>query len=334
MGDAYNKEDLLTMYYHLKRGRLFTEKMHEAVFRGMIRSSFHTPYGQEAIGVGIVSAMRQTDWLSYTHRLQTAMIMRFDVSGFVSELFGFRDGIKHGSAFDYHIADYSREGAHVLGMIGTLGGTVPLNTGFAYGLKKQGRDEVCVIVHGDGGCSEGAVYEAWNIAALQKVPAVYVIENNEWAMTVPLSRQSAVENISDKAAACGLPTSIVDGNDILAVRKAMDVAIEKARRFEPSVIEMKTLRWEAHFIGQGNEYRQDKERVAESQEKDDCVQRFESYLLKQEFVSRAFIQETETKLNAELDEAISKSEAGIKPTYDDIYRKEYIYANSETGGDL
>ena len=94
MDKTYSKEDLLELYRNLKFGRLFTLKMHEAVYKGLIRSSFHTPYGQEAIGVGVVSAMRKTDWLAYTHRFQTGMIMRYDPYGFIAELFGLHDGIK------------------------------------------------------------------------------------------------------------------------------------------------------------------------------------------------------------------------------------------------
>ena len=334
MDQTYSKEQLLEMYYHLKNGRIFTLKMHEAVYKGLIRSSFHTPYGQEAIGVGIVSTMRKTDWLAFTHRLQTALIMRYDMTQFITELFGLRDGLKHGSAFDYHIGDYADDGVHVLSILGTLGGSVPMNTGFAWARRLQGNDDVSVIVHGDGGCSEGTVYEGWNLAALYKTPTVFVIENNRWAMTVPLERESANPVISEKAAACGLSTQVVDGNDILAVRKAMDIAIEKARRGEPNVVEMNTLRWEAHFVGQGNDYRDDKELIARYMEQDDCVKRYEEYLLKLGYIDQAYIDQLTAELEAKLDAAVEQASKSERPHFDDIYRKEYIYANPETGGDL
>ena len=330
----YDKDTLLHMYRHLKNGRIFTEKMHEAVYKGMIRSSFHTPHGQEAIGVGIVSAMRKTDWLGYTHRLQTGLIMRYDVQAFIAELYGLRDGLKHGSAFDYHLADLSEDGDHILFILGTLGGTYPMNTGFAYARKQQGKDEVCVIVQGDGACSEGTIYEGWNLAALYKVPAVYVIENNEWAMTVPLDRQSTVPNISDKAAACGLPVQVIDGNNILEVRAAMDKAIEQARRGEPNVVEMKTLRWDAHFVGQGNDYRHDKEKIADYQENNDCVKRFEQYLIEKGHIDQSYIDALAKELSDKIDEAMEQAAQSEKPHFDDIYRKEYIYANPTTGGDM
>ena len=331
---TYSKEQLLEMYRNLKRGRIFTLKMHECVYKGLIRSSFHTPYGQEAIGVGVVSAMRKTDWLGFTHRLQTGLIMRYDLTEFIGELFGLRIGVKHGSAFDYHIADYKPNGLRIVTLLGTLGGTIPLNTGFAWANKVKGIDEVTVVCQGDCGCSEGSVSEGWNLAALYKVPAVYVIENNEWAMTVPLRRETFNPNICEKAAACGLSYQIADGNDILAVRHAMDIAIEKARNNEPNVVELKTLRWEAHFVGQGNDYRDDKEKIADYMANNDCVKRYETYLAERGLIDQKYIDDLTAELEAEIDKAIETASKSEKPKFEDIYRKEYVYANPETGGDL
>lgn len=331
---TYSKNDLLAMYHNLKRGRIFTLKMHECVNKGLIRSSFHTPYGQEAIGVGIISALRDTDWFSGTHRLQTAFIMRWDLVGFIGELFGLDTGTEGGLIFDFHGSDFSDGGMRFPCGLGTLGGVVPQQTGLAWSLKNQKKDEIVVVCHGDGGCSEGAVYEGWNLAALYKVPAVYVIENNGWAMTVPLERESANPNISEKAAACGLPYQIVDGNDILAVRKAMDVAVEKARNFEPNVVELKTKRWEAHFYGQTNDYRTDMDEIRDAMENDDCVKRFETYLMEHGLIDQDYIDKKTTELTEEIDAAIAKAASGNKPTFESAFRKDYVYATPETGGDL
>ena len=334
MDKIYTKEELLDMYRNLKFGRLFTLKMHETVYKGLIRSSFHTPYGQEAIGVGVVSAMRKTDWLAYTHRFQTGMIMRYDPYGFIADLFGLYDGIKNGTAFDYHLADLNETGKHILFILGTLGGTIPMNTGFAWARKMQGKDDVCVVVHGDGGCSEGAAYEGWNLAALHKTPNVYVIVNNGWAMTVPLRRESAVEDISAKAAACGLPAQVADGNNILKVRRVMEQALEMARNGQPNVVEFKTLRWEAHFVGQGNDYRDDKEKIQASMEDDDCVKNFERTLLAQGVLDQAYIDQFTAESQQHLDEMVERAAQSRKSTYDEIYTMEHLYATPETGGKL
>ena len=137
---GYSKEELLTMYYHLKRGRIFTLKMHDAVYKGLIRSSFHSPYGEEAVGVAIASAMGKNDWMNLTHRLQTAYLMKYDLVPFIAELFGLKGGLRNGAAFDYHLADYSEDGKHELYRLGTLGGVVPMSTGFAWSRKMKGKN--------------------------------------------------------------------------------------------------------------------------------------------------------------------------------------------------
>lgn len=329
----YSKEELLKMYEHLANGRIFTETMHKAVYAGLVRSSFHSPHGQEAIGVGIVSAMNGNDWLAPTHRLQTASIMRFDLYQFVAEIFAKKDGMHKGVAFDFHCSDFS-EGIRMLPPFGTLGGIVPAYTGFAWSLKQQKKEEVVVIVHGDGGCSEGTVYEGWNIASLYKVPVVFVIENNEWAMTVPLRRQTTNENISDRAIPMGLSTQVVDGNDILAVREAMEIALIKARNNEPNVVELKTLRWDAHYVGQGSDYRGDVDKIEEYKKNNDPVKRFEGYLLEEGIIDEAYIKELKERLTKQMDEIVERASKAPVPELNDVYKKEYIYANVTTGGEL
>ena len=330
----YSNEQLLEMYYHLKRGRIFTLKMHDAVYKGLIRSSFHSPYGEEAVGVGIVSAMQKKDWMNLTHRLQTGYLMKYELTPFIAELFGLKGGLKHGAVFDYHLSDYSENGTHELFRLGTLGGVVAMSTGFAWTRKQRGLGEAVVIPHGDGGCSEGVVYEAWNLAALYKLPTVYVINNNRWAMTVPLRRQTANPIISEKAAACGLSTQVVDGNDILAVRRAVEIGLEKARNFEPNVVEVNTLRWEGHFVGQGNDYRDDKDAIAEGKEHNDCVKRYEQHLMEKGLIDQEYIDQQAAKIEEEIDAAVEAASKSDKPAFSDVYRKEYVYANPETGGDL
>ncbi len=334
MSATYSNEELLRMYYHLKRGRIFTLKMHECVNNGLIRSSFHTPYGQEAQSVGMVSAMRDTDWFAGTHRDQPALIMRWDLKGLLGELFGLDTGTHGGLTFDFHHSDYRLDGARVINAIGTLGGMIPQDIGYAWALKQQGKDEIVVMCHGDGGCSEGSVYEGWNLAALYKAPIVHVIENNGWAMTVPLERETANPNIAEKAGACGLPYQIVDGSDLLAIREAMDIAIAKARNFEPNVVEIKAKRWGAHFYGQPNDYRDDLADIEDAMENHDCVKNYEKYLMDKGLIDQAYIDELSAKIEAEIDEAVREASKGNKPTYEAAFGMDYIYATPETGGEL
>jgi len=334
MDYGYSDKELLDMYYELKNARIFTLKMQEAVFRGLIRSCFHTPYGQEATGVAIIRAMRDTDWLGFTHRLQISLIHRYGMQPFMAEIFGLRDGVLKGSAFDFHLGDYSEDGLHVLSMPGTLGSGPPTHAGFAWQRKRMGKDDVIVNVSGEGCCSEGPVYEAWNLAVLNKLPVLFIIENNQWQISVPLKRQSANFNICEKAGACGMPYEIVDGTNILELRKTIEEGIAKARKCEPNVIEIKNLRWGPHFIGMPGEYRDDNDLIEEAMKNKDCVKIYEQYLMDKGLIDQAYIDKITVEITEEINrcmEAASKSE---KPTYNDIYRKEYIYANPETGGDL
>lgn len=328
----YSQNDLRAMYYNLVRGRIFNEKMHKAVNAGKLRTSYHSTYGQEATGVAVVSAMRNTDWLVPNHRFQTAAIMRLDMYKFIAELFAKADGIQKGSAYDFHCNDYG-EGRYCY-FDGLLGTTVPTYTGFAWSLKQQKKDEIVVIVLGDGACSEGNVYEGWNLAALKKVPAVYVIENNQWAMTVPLKHESANPNISEKAVPIGLSAQIVDGYDILAVRNAMDIAIEKARNFEPNVVEVKTRRWEAHFVGQGNDYRDDLDIVERDKQINDPIMRYEKYLFEYNVIDAAYADELKKEISDELDILIEKAVNAPIAKLEEIYNKNNVFANPLTGGDL
>ena len=322
------------MYHNLVRGRIFTLAMHDAVKLGRIRSSFHTPYGQEAPGVALLSAMREQDWLAASHRVQAAAIMRFDAYQYIAELFSRIDGYKKGTVFDYHGSDYDK-GRMVIptGVLGSISGTY---TGFAWARRFQGHtDEMMAICLGDGACSEGSVYESWNLATLYKAPVLYVIENNGWAMTVPLERQTVNPDISDRAKGFGMPVKIVDGDDMLALRKAMDEGVALARSGQPNVVEVKCTRWGAHFFGQDDAaYRQDLDDVAWHKENRDCVKLYEDLLLENGLLTEEYIAELKERYAKEFRELSDKAFAAPIATKEDVFKKEYIYANVETGGDL
>ena len=328
---TYSKEDLRGMYYHLVKGRIFTEKMHEAVNNGDIRTSYHTALGQEAMCIAIGSALRDTDWIVPSHRLQPLMLMRIDLYKYIAELFGKRDGINKGADFDYHANDMEH---HVAMPIATLGCVYPMYTGMGWSLKRRGKDEVIVVLQGDGGLSEGLCYEAWNFAALYKVPVVYVIDNNGWAMSTPLYRQSANENLSERAIPMGLTTQIVDGSDLLAMREAMDIAVEKARRYEPNVVEVKNLRWSGHYVGQRPYKREDSEIIEEAKANKDSVKLYESYLLNQGILTSEEMNTIKAECEQKIDECIVKARAAENTRFEDVLRKDCIYTMPETGGEV
>jgi len=325
----YSNVELLKMHEHLVRGRLFAIKMQEAVAEGLIRISFHSPLGQEAASVGMMSALADDDWFIPTHRSQCSMMMRLPLREYIAELFCRKAGINGGVSFDYHLNDFDYKLALPVAI---LGADFPIYTGFAWALKKKGLKDVVVVEAGDGACSEGATYEAWNLAALYKVPCVYVVMTNQWGMSVPLNLQSVNPNISEKAIPIGLSTQIVDGNDILAVREAMEIAIEKARNYEPNVIELKTLRWADHFVGQRAYPRHDQARLEEAKINDDPVVRYETYLIENGVATKEQLDKKTKEIDDELVEIINWAKELPSPEFDDVFRPEYVYANPETGG--
>lgn len=332
----YPKEELIRMYDKLKEARIFSEQMEKAVYAGLIRSSFHTPVGQEATGVGIVTAAKDTDWLGYTHRGQVILYDRYGMQPLITELFALRDGAGKGSTYDFHLGDYDPDGHRVLSMPGSLGSGVPQQTGFAFARKYMGYEgEVVIEPLGDGATCEGYVYEGWNMAALYKVPIVFVIENNEWGQSIPYDAMSADTNYSAKAAACGLECTVVkDGTDILEIREALDNAIEKARKCQPQVVEIHNLRWGPHWFGQPDMYRQDKKKVDEAMKDADCVKKYETYLLEKGVIDQNYIDAKTAELEAAISKCYEVAAKSEKPKFEDLYRKENIYASPETGGDL
>ncbi len=329
----YSKEALLAMYEHLVRGRIFTEKMHQAVNDGYIRTSYHTALGEEAYQVAAVSALRPDDWVVMSHRSQIAALMRLDLYRYTAEVFGKKDGLHRGCGFDLHISDMTGPG-HVGVRMSTLGSNVPMYVGFSWALKRKGKGQVALLFVGDGAMSEGTCYEAMNIGSLYKVPMVLVIDNNGWAMTTPLSRQSVNPNISDRAKPFQIPTFIVDGADLVAIRKVMDEAVSIAREGQMVVVEVKNKRWGAHYYGQTNAYRDDMDEVKDAMEHQDCVKLYEQYLLEHSVCDQARLDAVKDACTREVDDAVARAAAAPLPTVEDIYYKANIYTTPETGGDL
>lgn len=329
----YSKQELLDMYYHLAKGRIFTEKMHQAVNDGLIRTSYHTAYGEEAYQVAAVSALRDDDWVVMSHRSQIAALMRLDLYGYTAEVFGKKDGLHRGCGFDLHISDMTGPG-HVGVRMSTLGSNVPMYVGFSWALKQKGKGQVALLFVGDGAMSEGTCYEAMNIGSLYHVPMVLVIDNNGWAMTTPLSRQSVDPDISNRAKPFHIPTFIVEGHDLMALRKTMDEAVAIARTNQMVVVEVKNTRWGAHYYGQTNAYRDDMDAVQDAMEHKDCVKVYEQYLLDNGICDEGYLTGVKEECTKLVDEAVARAAAAPLPTEEDIYYKENIYTTPETGGDL
>jgi TPP-dependent pyruvate/acetoin dehydrogenase alpha subunit len=214
---------------------------------GKIYGAVHPYVGQEAVAVGVCSTLTVRDRVTSTHRGHGHCIAKgADVRRMMAELFGRVDGYCKGRGGSMHIADFS---VGMLGANGIVGGGLPIACGAALAAQLEGRGDVTACFFGDGAAAEGEFHEALNIAAVWKLPIVFVCENNQYAANNAVGVQHPRPDIAAHAAAYDMPGVIVDGNDVLAVRASAREAVARARRGEgPTLLECKTYRWHFHAM--------------------------------------------------------------------------------------
>jgi TPP-dependent pyruvate/acetoin dehydrogenase alpha subunit len=229
--------------------RAFEDTIGKLFYKGQIPGFIHLSIGQEGTSVGSCAALKDTDYIGTTHRGHGHIIAKgVDLNRMMAELFGRLDGFNRGKGGSMHVFDKSKG---VLGANGIVGGGIPIVTGGALSAKLEGKDRVAMCFFGDGASNEGTFHEALNLAAVWKLPAVYVCENNQYGEFTPLKDATAVAKISQRAAAYDIPGVTVDGNDVEVVYQAALDAVARARRGEgPTLLECMTYRWHGHFHGE------------------------------------------------------------------------------------
>ena len=212
--------------------------------------------GQEAVSVGACAALEEGDFVFTTHRGQAPQVaMGLDPKKIMAELYCRCTGYNKGKS--YHVTDFSRG---VVGMGGIVAGQVPVAGGMALAQKMKGGNRVSLCFFGDGACNEGAVHETANLAAIWNLPLILLCENNEFCISLPVSKEIRINHISDRAAAYGIHGQWVDGNDPIAVYEAVYRAVKRARSGDgPSLIEAKTVRLSGHLVHDPQRYRPKKE---------------------------------------------------------------------------
>jgi TPP-dependent pyruvate/acetoin dehydrogenase alpha subunit len=241
--------------------RVFEERVLLLVSDGSIRGTTHPYVGQEAVAVGACLALRVDDWVVSTHRGHGHLLAKGgDANRLMAELFGKATGYGGGKGGTQHMADYA---VGHLGSNGITGGGIPIGTGAALSAQMRRSGQVVVIFFGDGAANQGTFHESLNLAALWRLPAVYVCENNLYAMSTPVREACAIEHIADRATAYGMPGTRVDGMDVLAVAAAVRAAVDRARADRgPSLIECKTYRFLGHSKSDQRVYRSREEEAA------------------------------------------------------------------------
>lgn len=265
----------LDLYRQMLVIRFFEEKVNDLFVRGVITGTAHLCVGQEATAVGACGALRKGDYVTSTHRGHGHFIARGgDPRRIMAELFGKATGYSGGRGGSQLMA------LHRIGFLGANGITgagIPLATGVGLSLKLRKRRQVVLCFFGDGAANQGTFHESLNMAAVWRLPVVYLCENNLYAMSTPFKAAFAIDRICDRAGAYGMPGSAVDGNDVLAVRAAVAEACERARRGEgPTLLECRTYRFLGHSRGDPRRYRTPEEE-AEWRRKDP-VERFRKEL--------------------------------------------------------
>jgi len=257
--------------------RAFEEALGEAFARGELPTeTVHLSIGQEATAVGVCFALRADDYMTTTHRGHGHMLAKgADVDGMMAELFGKQTGLCKGKGGSMHVTEAA---VGALGANGIVGAPYLIAAGAALSAWQRASDQVAVAFSGDGATNQGMFHEALNFAAVFKLPAVFIIENNLYGEFTPLSKHAAVQRLSDRAAAYGIPGVTVDGNDVWAVYGAAQEAVARARRGEgPTLLECLTYRWRGHMEGEDADYRDPAEVEAWQQK---CpIQRLERELL-------------------------------------------------------
>jgi TPP-dependent pyruvate/acetoin dehydrogenase alpha subunit len=322
MLDTQKRKDMLRQMILV---RAFEEKLEELYQRKAMFGSTHSYRGQEAIAVGVCSALESTDAIASYHRGTGHLIAKgADLYTLLCECMGRADGYSKGRGGKMHMGDMS---FGFLGNTGTVGGTVPTATGAALAAKVRGSSEVVISFFGDGAANQGVVHEAMNLAGVWKLPVIYVCENNQYAMTVSLEKSVAIKHLSERAAAYGFEGKTIDGNDVETVYDAAQAAAAKARRGDGATfLECITYRWDGHFGGDpGTGYRAKEE--IESWKQKCPIKRLSEKLIQEGRLTAQEFQKMNDVVYAELDEVAKRAETAPLP------KKEVdltsIYASAE-----
>lgn len=300
--------------------RQFEEGAEQAYIRGLVHGTMHLSIGQEASAVGVGVMLDDGDYITSTHRGHGHCIAKgADPKYMFAEFFGKETGYCRGRGGSMHIADVASGN---LGANGIVGGGLPIAVGAALALKQERRPNVVVCFFGDGANNEGAFHESLNMAAIWKLPVVFVCENNKYGMSMSTERSTAVKRIAQRAQAYDIPGVTVDGNSFHEVAAAAQTAIARARNGEgPTLIENLTYRHRGHSKSDRNRYRTKEE--IEQWIAEDPIGRFESELKALGLIDPAGIEALVKGVSEEIEQAVEFARLSPAPALSDL--TQYVY---------
>jgi pyruvate dehydrogenase E1 component alpha subunit len=325
------KQRLHEMLHQMLLGRRFEEKTAEAYAIGKIGGFCHLYIGQEAVTVGAFETLRPDDYVISAYRSHVqALTKGISPRAVMAELYGRVDGCSRGKGGSMHL--YSAE-HNFMGGWGIVGGQIPLATGFGWAIKYRGQDRVALCFMGEAAVNQGAFHESLNMAALWKLPVLFIVENNRFGMGTAWERASSLYDISQKAAAYDMPSAVADGMDVLNMRAVVAEAVERARRDKiPTLIEARCYRFMGHSMSDPvhGVYRT-KEEVEEHKQKDP-IRRFIEQQRDAGLLSEEELQAIDQRVREEVDDAAQFAENSPEPPAEELYR--HVYAQDNEHGRL
>ncbi len=321
-------QDLLEMYRRMMAIRLFEVSLPHYFEEGYIVGTGHVSMGEEAVSVGACRALDENDYIMSTHRAHGHILARgASMPIILAEVFGKATGCTGGKGGSMHVSDFDR---NFLGTSAIVGGGITIAGGIGLAIKMRKTNQVCLDFFGDGASNRGTFHEGLNLAALWKVPTVFICTNNQYAMTLPLCKGCSNIDISARAVAYDMPGQRVDGTDVIAVYEAVKSAVERARRGEgPSLIECVTYRLSPEHSMRAaaiatTQYRPDGE-IEEWWEKHDPIKIFRQNLKELGYLTDEMAAKIEAEAQQEFDEALNFAMKSPEPVPESAF--EGIYAD-------
>lgn len=324
------KEKIVELYTTMLKIRKFEEAAASLFAQGLIPGLIHLYIGEEAVGVGVCSNLNRDDYVVSTHRGHGHCIAKGgDVRKMMAELLGKETGYSKGRGGSMHIIAPE---IGVMGSSGIVGAGIPIAAGLGLASDVKKMNKVVACFFGDGASNTGTFHEGLNLAAVWKLPVIFVCENNLYAISVPMKKSTLIKNIADRGVAYGIPSVIVDGMDVIAVHKAAREAVERARTGAgPTLIECKTYRFRGHFEGDpkgGGLYRSECE-LTEWQDK--CALRtFRAKLIETGILTKSEMEEYEHSVVKEIEEAVEFAKSSEYPNPDEV--KDNVLATGSQEG--
>jgi pyruvate dehydrogenase E1 component alpha subunit len=317
-----SRDQLSDLYYRMWLIRYFDEGARALFMQNMLRGTTHTYTGEEAVAVGACAALRKDDYITSTHSGHGHCLAKGgDPRRMMAELLGRTTGYCKGKGGSMHIADFD---LGILGANGIVGGGLGIATGAAYSADLRGSGQVVVCFFGDGASNQGVLMEVGNMAALWKLPIIYLCEQNQYAEFSPSRPFIAVERLELKAQAFGMTGVTVDGNDVLAVYEATRQAVERARRGDgPTFLVAQTYRIEGHTVGDPLSYRPKEETALWKSSERDPISRFGRHLTAEFGFVEADLESLRQKARADIDDAVAFGKESPEPEmatlWEDVY---------------